>query len=116
MHPANGSKMSSGLNHSLNQVHIQQKGENLLRRLIIVITALFIVACTAGSGEGLDASGRPAGEGPPPGDEPTLANIQARIFTPICTRCHVGAAAPQGLRLDEANAYDICDIQGKMCF
>lgn len=106
MHPANGSKMSSGLNHSLNQVHIQQKGENLLHRLIIVITALFIVACTAGSGEGLDASGRPIGEGPPPGDEPTLANIQARIFTPICTRCHVGAAAPQGLRLDEANAYD----------
>lgn len=77
-----------------------------MRRLITLITVLFTVACTAGSGEGLDASGRPIGEGPVPGDEPTLANIQARVFTPICTDCHIGAAAPQGLRLDEANAYD----------
>ena len=77
----------------------------MLHRLITLITALFIVACSAGSGDGLDASGRPIGETPPPGDEPTLANIQARIFTPICTRCHIGAAAPQGLRLDVANAF-----------
>ncbi len=77
-----------------------------MHRLITLIIALFIVACSAGSGEGLDASGWPIGETPPPGDEPTLANIQARIFTPICTRCHIGAAAPQGLRLDEANAFD----------
>ncbi len=77
-----------------------------MHRLITLIAALFIVACSSGSGEGLDASGRPIGETPPPGDEPTLANIQARIFTPICTQCHIGAAAPQGLRLDEANAFD----------
>ena len=77
-----------------------------MHRLITLIIALSIVACSAGSGEGLDASGRPIGETPPAGDEPTLANIQARIFTPICTQCHIGAAAPQGLRLDEANAFD----------
>ncbi len=77
-----------------------------MHRLITLTIALFIVACSAGSGEGLDASGRPIGETPPSGDEPTLANIQARIFTPICTQCHIGAAAPQGLRLDEANAFD----------
>ncbi len=77
-----------------------------MHRLITLIIALFIVACSAGSGEGLDVSGRPIGETPPPGDEPTLANIQARIFTPICTQCHIGAAAPLGLRLDEANAFD----------
>ena len=77
-----------------------------MHRLITLITALFLVACSAGSGDGLDASGRPIGETPPAGDEPTLANIQARIFTPICTRCHIGAAAPQGLRLDAANAFD----------
>jgi hypothetical protein len=77
-----------------------------MHRLITLIAALFIVACSSGSGEGLDAAGRPIGETPPPGDEPTLANIQARIFTPICTQCHIGAAAPQGLRLDEANAFD----------
>ncbi len=78
----------------------------MLHRLITLIIALFIVACAPGSGDGLDASGRPIGEGPVPGDEPTLANIQARIFTPICTQCHIGAAAPQGLRLDAANAFD----------
>ena len=77
-----------------------------MHRLITLIIALFIVACSAGSGEGLDASGRPIGETPPPGDEPTLANIQARIFTPICTQCHIGAVARQGLRLDVANAFD----------
>ncbi len=77
-----------------------------MHRLITLIITLFIIACSAGSGDGLDASGRPIGETPPPGDEPTLANIQARIFTPICTRCHIGAAAPQGLRLDVANAFD----------
>ena len=77
-----------------------------MHRLITLITALFLVACSAGSGDGLDVSGRPIGETPPAGNEPTLANIQARIFTPICTRCHIGAAAPQGLRLDAANAFD----------
>ncbi len=78
----------------------------MLHRLITVIAVFFIVACTPGSGDGLDASGRPIGETPDPGDEPTLANIQARIFTPMCTVCHIGAAAPQGLRLDEVNSYN----------
>lgn len=67
---------------------------------------LSVAACSAGSGEGLDISGRPIGNAPPPGDEPTLANVQARVFTPICTACHIGAAAPLGLRLDEANAFN----------
>lgn len=77
-----------------------------MRRLSILFCAFLVVACSAGSGEGLDANGRPIGETPDPGDEPTLANIQARVFTPICTQCHVGAAAPQGLRLDSANAFN----------
>lgn len=67
---------------------------------------LLLSGCSAGSGAGLDANGRPIGESPEPGNEPTLANIQARVFTPICTQCHIGAAAPQGLRLDAANAFD----------
>jgi hypothetical protein len=71
-----------------------------------ILSILIISGCTPGSGKGLDQSGRPIGEGPDPGDEPTLANIQARVFTPICIACHVGAAAPQGLRLDEANSYN----------
>lgn len=64
------------------------------------------VAGCAGSGDGLDASGRPissGGGGVPL--TPDFASIQANVFTPICTQCHVGANAPQGLRLDAANSY-----------
>lgn len=34
-------------------------------------------------------------------------SIQQNIFTPTCaiSGCHIGAAAPQGLRLDEANSF-----------
>ena len=35
---------------------------------------------------------------------PTLASIQQNVFTPMCTACHAGAGAPQGLRLDAANS------------
>ena len=75
-------------------------------KLFLPLWILLIAGCEAGSGKGLNASGRPIGETPEPGDEPTLANIQARVFTPICTACHIGAGAPQGLRLDEANAFN----------
>lgn len=64
------------------------------------------IAGCAGNGEGLDSNGRPISEG---GDDIPLTadfdSIQANVFTPICTQCHVGANAPQGLRLDSANSY-----------
>ena len=66
-----------------------------------------LVSCTAGcagNGEGLDASGRPVGEAGTPLTA-SLQSIQDNVFTPICTQCHEGAAAPLGLRLDEASAY-----------
>ncbi len=59
--------------------------------------------CGGGDGTGLDVNGRPIGEGgaPPPAG-PTLASIQANIFTPSCASsgCHGGVAAQRGLRLD----------------
>lgn len=63
--------------------------------------------CGGGSGEGLDANGRPLSEGGGGGGAltATFASIQANVFTPRCTGCHDGAAAPQGLRLDAANSY-----------
>jgi hypothetical protein len=67
--------------------------------------ALFaLISGCAGNGKGLDENGRPIGEGPPPGDD-DFTVIQNTIFTPVCTVCHSGAQAPQGLRLDEGNSY-----------
>jgi hypothetical protein len=58
----------------------------------------------AGDGTGLDETGNPPdGEGE--ALQPTLASIQRNIFTPICTACHTGSAAPLGLALDEGVAY-----------
>jgi hypothetical protein len=78
---------------------------NCLRRYGFVMApfVLAIVGCTAGNGAGLDAGGRPITG--PPGVNSDFQEIQDTVFTPICTACHVGASAPQGLRLDAANSY-----------
>jgi hypothetical protein len=66
--------------------------------------ATLCAAGCAGNGEGLDENGRPlSGEDTPLTAD--LKSIQDHVFTPICTQCHAGAAAPLGLRLDEASAY-----------
>lgn len=69
------------------------------------LLAACISGCSAGSGEGLNISGRPIDEG---GDIPlaaTLASIQANVFDAACIVCHSGASAPLGLRLDAANSF-----------
>ena len=48
-------------------------------------------------------NGRPIPISPPA--ESDFQEIQDTIFTPICTQCHIGANAPQGLRLDAGNSY-----------
>ena len=70
------------------------------------VLALFLVGTTgcAGEGTGLDEFGNPIGGLIAPLG-PTLAGIQDNIFTPICTLCHTGAAAPLGLALDEGVAF-----------
>ena len=77
-----------------------------ISRAAVCIAAVGLNAC-AGNGEGLDANGRPPGSGDPGGGPlvATFDSIQANVFTPICTTCHAGAGAPQGLRLDAANSY-----------
>jgi len=69
-------------------------GAIVVRVLIICSCTLLVAACSPGSGKGLDTSGRPIGDTPEPGDLPTIENIQARVFTPICVVCHIGAAGP----------------------
>lgn len=70
-----------------------------IRRLIAIAAMLLaLAACGGGGGE----NGQPLGGNVPLG--PTLASIQANIFTPTCaysSGCHQGAGAQQGLQLDD---------------
>lgn len=74
-----------------------------MRRVLSLAMSAALLGCS-GSGEGLDENGRPL-DGEPSPLVPTFASIQQNVFTPICTSCHAGAAAPTGLRLDEASSY-----------
>ena len=94
------------------------------RRVVLVLETCALgcvlalpAACGSGSGGG-GSSPPPSGGGGGGGGgggsgggpsvlQPTFASIQENVFTPICTVCHTGAAAPQGLRLDEANSYGL---------
>jgi hypothetical protein len=83
----------------------------------ITAAALLAVSAGCGSGSGGGSAGPPPGSGPGNGSgggsgngstlEPTFASIQENVFTPICTACHIGAAAPLGLRLDAANSFGL---------
>jgi methionine-rich copper-binding protein CopC len=88
-------------------VREQQLSAVPLSRALIAAVLLVIAAC-AGNGEGLDANGQPLAPGS--GAVPLSADfgsIQANIFTPICSVCHIGGGAPEGLRLDAANSYNL---------
>jgi hypothetical protein len=64
---------------------------------------VLVAACGGGSGEGLDANGRPLTSGGGAAAlAPTLASIQDNVFSARCAvpGCHGGASAQLGLRLD----------------
>jgi hypothetical protein len=73
-----------------------------------VALCVALLAACAGNGDGLDANGRPLAPG---GSTPPLSadfeSIQENIFTPICSVCHAGGSAPEGLRLDAADSYNL---------
>ncbi len=92
------------------------------RACTVALAATFLGACGGSSGGGPPGNGGGNGGAPPPPPPPpedpyqpppgdpliaTLPSIQAHIFTPICTACHAGAAAPEGLMLDAANSYGL---------
>jgi hypothetical protein len=72
-------------------------------RLALAAALLAVAGCGGGSGEGLDANGRPlTAAAPPAGLQPTLASIQANVFSVSCAipGCHGGGTVQFGLRLD----------------
>jgi hypothetical protein len=78
-----------------------------LRHCAVPLVAALLAAC-AGNGDGLNANGQPITPGTNPTNNPLTADFQSvqdNVFTPICVRCHSGAAAPEGLQLDAAHSY-----------
>jgi Bacterial Ig-like domain len=75
--------------------------------------ALGLVSCAAGcagNGKGLDQNGQPIGSSGGNSSGPVTADfqsIQSNVFTPICSKCHIGAGAPEGLQLDAAHSYNL---------
>jgi hypothetical protein len=73
---------------------------------------LLLIGCAAGcagNGQGLNQNGQPISAGGTSGGPVTadFQSIQANVFTPICSVCHIGASAPEGLQLDAAHSYNL---------
>lgn len=80
---------------------ISSQCTNSRATVIISLVSVLLSACTGGDGSSLPPRLPPGVIGP------NFSEIQASIIEPNCatTGCHLGAAAPQGLRLDSANSY-----------
>lgn len=81
---------------------MSQRGENQ-NIFIFLVVSLLATACTGGDGSGLPPRLPPGAFGP------NFSEIQANVLAPNCATsgCHLGAGAPQGLRLDDANSYGL---------
>src|SRR5688500_11954272 len=78
-------------------------------RDLSLITSLLLAAC-GGGGARQRGGGRVVRpplppRPPPPPIEATLESIQENVFSAICTNCHTGAGAPQGLRLEDGMSH-----------
>lgn len=85
--------------------------QHLLAGVALLCAWLCTCLCgCSGSGAGLDSNGQPLSGSSSGATVPlaaTFDSIQANVFTPICSVCHVGATAPQGLMLDAAHSYNL---------
>jgi len=87
---------------------MNSRSATALSRSGMALSIVLLAAC-AGNGDGLDANGQPlvpGGSAPSPLSA-DFESIQENIFTPICSVCHAGASAPEGLRLDAADSYNL---------
>src|SRR5271154_6182362 len=74
---------------------------------MMLVVAACAVGC-AGNGQGLDQNGQPItlGGGSTGPVTANFQSIQDNVFTPICSKCHIGASAPEGLQLDASHSYN----------
>ena len=77
------------------------------QRFGLAAACVTLLAGCSGNGAGLDQGGRPLPPGGNGGGALTadFDSIQQHVFTPICSVCHAGASAPQGLKLDGGNSF-----------
>ena len=82
------------------KLNLTQRNNNK-HALFLSLLVLFTASCTGGDGSNLPPRLPPGALGP------NFSEIQSNIFVPNCatTGCHLGAGAPQGLRLDDANSF-----------
>jgi hypothetical protein len=78
------------------------------------LVAALITAGCAGNGDGLNSMGQAIGSsssssssGGSSAVTADFQSIQDNVFTPICSKCHIGASAPEGLQLDAAHSYNL---------
>lgn len=77
------------------------------KTIVAWVASAALYGC-AGNGNGLDSNGNPITPGSGSGGGGLTADfqsIQDNVFTPICTKCHQGASAPEGLQLDATHSY-----------
>jgi len=74
---------------------------------LFLLPFFLLVACDAGTGEGLDQNGKPVNGNNNIPLSGQINSIQANIFTPSCATsgCHSGSAPAEGLLLTESNSF-----------
>src|ERR1700680_1508501 len=90
-------------------LHTRPLAPHWRRLAAAALCGTWLCGCS-GSGAGLDSNGQPLSGSSSGGTLPLSANfdaIQANVFTPICSVCHIGATAPEGLMLDAAHSYNL---------
>jgi chloramphenicol 3-O-phosphotransferase len=84
---------------------------------LALLAALITTGC-AGNGDGLNSMGQAIGSSSSSSSSGAASSggssvtadfqsIQDNVFTPICSKCHIGASAPEGLQLDAAHSYNL---------
>lgn len=92
---------------------MEDKAVSRLRTHAMIAIGVSAILSGCGGGNNSYNSPPPASQTPPPATTPPPTNttpslfqqVQDQVLTPNCTGCHVGANAPQGLRLDAGNSY-----------